>query len=160
MALFGRGFVAALALTALLAFAGCADTGGGYVATGPVAGRGDVNLERDVQFADIPGPQEYRLVPQDSYTFQGSTFRTGMLVYEGPVEWSAALDFYRAQMPRFGWTPEQVERGFSVRVLPFTKGQERAIVTVRQIRNGSRAEIQLDNIANNDLLLKGRLPSY
>lgn len=121
--------------------------------------RGDVNLIRDIQFEDIPGPQEYDLISSESYSFQGSTFRSAYLVYEGPVEWRQALDFYRTQMPQLGWTAEDTERGFDVRVLRFLKGQERAIVTVRQLRNGSRTEIQVDNAEKSDLLLKGKMPS-
>lgn len=151
-------FTAVAAGLALLWAAGCEQ---GYrddwLTVGPESKQGDVSLFRDVQFADIPVPEEYDIVPRDSYSFQGAMFRNGMLVYQGQLDWSIALDFYRAQLPRAGWRLVKTEKGYDHRVLYFDKGQEKLIVVVRQIRNGSRAELQLDNVDKNDLLLKGKL---
>ena len=144
--------------------AGCGEDGGRneWVAVGPGSGQGDVSLFRDVQFSDIPVPAEYVLLPQESYSFQGARFRNGILVYQGELEWTQALNFYRTSMPQAGWRLERTERGFDFRVLYFSKLEEKLIVVVRQIRGGSRAELQLDNVDKNDLLLKGRLskPGY
>lgn len=126
-------------------------------ATDPGAPQGDVNLYRDVQFDDIPVPPEYWLLPRETHSFQGASFRSGFFVYDGQLEWTVALDFYREQLPGFGWEQESVERGFDFRILRCRKGPESLIVTIRQIRNGSRVEIQLDNVERNDLLLKGKL---
>ncbi|MCC8191318.1 MAG: hypothetical protein LIP77_11920 [Planctomycetes bacterium] len=120
---------------------------------------GDVTLYRDVEFDDIPVPAGYSLNPHTSYSFQGSMFRSGVFHYFGPVEWGAALDFYRTRLPENGWALENTERGFDFRVFHFVKGQEKLIVVVRQTRDGSRAELQLDDIGKNDLLLRGKLPS-
>lgn len=151
--------VAALALTALAMLPGCMDEeAANYWSTAaPVAG--EVNLARDVQFEDIPMPQGYMLNTNASFSFQGSNSRSGMFTYFGPVEWTEALRFFRSQMPMAGWTPGATERGFDFRVLHFRKGEEQLILTVRQISGGSSAEVQLDNISKNDLLLKGKLPS-
>lgn len=124
--------------------------------------QGDVNLYRDIQFDDIPVPAEYWLLPRESHSFRGASFRSGFFVYDGQLEWTKALDFYRQQLPAFGWEEESVERGFDFRILRRRKGPESLIVTIRQIRNGSRVEILLDNVERNDLLLKGKLapPQY
>lgn len=142
-----------LAASLLLA-AGCQQQQGGGM-TGQ--GGGDVTLYRDIQFEDIPGPEGYRLLPSESHSFQGSMFRSAVLHYEGMVEWTRAIDFYRTELTRTGWELRKIERGFAFRILHFHKGQEQLIVTVRQLRNGSRAELQLDNIERNDLLLRGKL---
>lgn len=154
----GRIFTTAAAALALLCAAGC-DQGSrdDWLTVGPESRQGDVSLFRDVQFADIPVPEEYDIVPRDSYSFQGAMFRNGMLVYQGMLDWRQALDFYRTQLPIAGWRQTRTEKGFDHRVLYFDKGQEKLIVVVRQIRNGSRAELQLDNVDKNDLLLKGKL---
>ncbi|MCC8179305.1 MAG: hypothetical protein LIP23_00100 [Planctomycetes bacterium] len=148
--------MAALVAAGCVGLAGCQNPAVGQVYT---AGSqvGDVSMYRDIQFDDIPGPQEYSLILDESHSFQGSMFRSAYLVYAGPLEWRYALDFYRSQLPLFGWTAEGVETGFDFRVLTFRKDGERLFVTVRQLRNGSRTEIQLDNVDKNDLLLKGRL---
>lgn len=148
-----------LAVAAMAFASGCIqETPTAYWSTtAPVAG--DVNLARDVQFQDIPMPQGYMLNTNASYSFQGSQSRSGSFLYFGPVEWTEALDFFRTQMPLAGWTPGATERGFDFRVMHFQKGEEKAILTIRQVANGSTTEVQLDNIANNDLLLKGKLPT-
>lgn len=155
----------------LLTAAGCGGGGEwqepppGWAALGPGPGpnlggaapQGEVNLYRDVQFADIPVPAEYYLVPEESHTFQGSLFRNGTLVYEGGLDWINALSFYQQQLPAAGWTLVKDERGGGGRVFYYDKGPERLIVAVVQTRFGSRAELQLLNQGKNDLLLKGKL---
>ena len=133
-----------------------------WVSVGPESAQGDVTLYRDVEFADIPVPEEYVLLPLESYSFQGSLFRNGMIKYQGPLEWTEAIRFYHTQLPAAGWMLQKTDKGFDFRVLYFQKGQEKLIVVVRQVRNGSRAELQLDNVDKNDLLLKGKLrdPGY
>lgn len=155
--------VALLLSVCILALAGCGQQAPeDWVVVGPESAQGDVTLYQDVQFRDIPVPEEYTLLRNQSYSFQGSLFRHGRLKYQGPAEWTDALDFYRRELPAAGWNLGKTERGYDFRALYFDKGQERLIVVVRQLRNGSRAELQLDNADKNDLLLKGRLndPGY
>lgn len=163
----GRKARTALFGALILGIAGCLPQQEGdneWLAVGPTmaSGRGDVAMLRDVQFADIPIPSGYSIIPHESYSFQGSLFRNGVLKYHGPVDWNFAINFYRRHLPARGWILNNVERGFDVRVFYFSKGQEKLIVIVRQIAGGSRTELQLDNIDKNDLLLKGRLtdPGY
>lgn len=153
---------ATAAIMTALAFApGCLETGAGngWSTVDPVGPQGDVSLYRDIQFSDIPVPPQYVISPTESYTFQGSMFRSGVLHYYGPLGWTEALEFYRQALPANGWRQESIERGFDFRVYRFTKDREQLIVTVRQIKGGSRAELQLDDVTKNDLLLKGRLPA-
>ncbi len=152
-----------LLLTGLLLFsAGCEQPPPEWVTVGPGSRQGDVSLYRDVQFADIPIPAEYDLRRDLSYSFQGAVFRNAVLVYEGYLDWSAALEFYRRELPNHGWNLSKTERGHDFRVLYFDKGEEKLIAIVKQTRGGSQVEIQLDNVDKNDLLLKGRLnnPGY
>lgn len=128
-----------------------------WVSATPGDRQGDVTLYRDVSFDDIPVPMEYELLQAESYSFQGAMFRNGVFHYQGELEWTRALEFYRTQFPAAGWALGETERGFDFRVLHFRKGPEQLIVTVRQLRGGSRAELQLDNVERNDLLLKGML---
>ncbi len=158
-----KSWAAGLALAMTFAAGiGCQQGGGDQwvaVAPGSATGQGDVSLYRDVLFDDIPIPPEYRLMSDISHSFQGSQIRSGVFHYQGQVEWTWALEYFRTQLPQLGWTLQSVDRGFSFRTLRFAKGPERLIMVVRQIRNGSEIELQLDNIEQNDLLLKGKLPS-
>ncbi len=153
----------AAALAAAACAAGC---GGGYrddwITVAPGSRQGDVSVYRDVQFADIPVPAEMLLLPRESYSFQGSLFRQAQIKYEGPLGMSEVIRFYEMHLPQAGWRFEKSERGYDLRVLYFSKGQEQLIVVARSVPNGARAEIQLDNVDKNDLLLKGKLtePRY
>lgn len=154
----------ALAGLALLCAAGCLqeDSTNEWVMVDPSRQMGDVTMYRDIQFADIPVPAGYALIPQDSYSFQSALFRNGILKYHGPVDSTYAVNYYRRHLPARGWRQDNTEKGYNVRVLYFSKGQERLIVIVRDLDGGSRTELQLDNIDKNDLLLKGKLtdPGY
>lgn len=157
----GKLHIATAALLAALAGAsGCQGTGRDeWAAVSPVAAQGDVSLYRDIQFQDVPIPAGYAVSPTESYSFQGAMSRSGIIHYYGPIDYHDALEFYRAELPAAGWNIDNTERGFDFRVFRCSKGREKLIVTVRQIRGGSRAEIQLDDISKNDLLLKGKLPA-
>ena len=85
-------------------------------------------------------------------------FRQGVFHFYGSLHWLDALDFYRTSLPAAGWTLDKTERGFDFRILHFRKGPEKLIAVVRQSTTGSRTEMQLDNVAKNDLLLRGKLP--
>ncbi len=147
---------------ALLLLAGCPldeKRGDDWVPVAQGSGQGDVNLYRDVAFGDIPLPVEYVVLTRHSYSFQGSHFRNAIIHAEGQLEWTQALAYFRNTLPQHGWTLEKMDTGYDFRIFRFRKGPEQLLITVRQMRNGSRAELQLDNMERNDLLLKGKLPN-
>ena len=162
--------LAAAALTGLVALSVIAGTSGcafterqGQVTDGsvpffPGERKGDVTLYRDLQFNDIPVPAELVLLRDKSHSFQGSQFRSGIFYYEGQLYWRDALRFFENEMPREQWVQQSRQRGSSFVELRFRKGPEQLIVVVRNNgRNTTRAELQLDNIEKNDLLLRGKL---
>lgn len=149
--------LAGCALAALLPFLPGCEVPEEWEVVAPGQGVGNVSVYRNVVFADIPIPPAYSLLTRESFSFQGSQFRTAVFRCEGALEWTRALTFFREEMPKAGWKQTRTDRGFTFRTLYFEKGPEQVIITVRQMRNGSAAEIQLDNTAQNDLLLKGRL---
>lgn len=117
----------------------------------------DITLYRDVQFEDIPIPVGYQMRLDKSYSFQSSRFRTGVYMYEGNVAWQDVIDYYTNEMPRYGWSFAGTDRGYDFRVLTFRKGPEQAILTIRRFNVGSGLELQIDNVEDNDLLLKGKI---
>lgn len=154
----------------LLSLAGCTRGFGSrdtydnneWVRVPPNARLENATMYRDVQFADIPVPTGYQLIPQESYSFQGSLFRSGIIKYDGPIDPVFAMSFFSNQLPARGWRLEKTQKGSGNRALYFAKGQENLIVIVRPLPDGSRVELQLDSRDKNDLLLKGKLtdPGY
>ena len=134
------------------------ETAGGPVPFFPGERKGDVTLYRDLQFNDIPLPAEFQLLRDKSHSFQGSQFRSGIFYYEGQLYWRDALRFFENELPREQWVAQSRQHsGFFVE-LRFRKGPEQLIVVVRNNgKNTTRAELQLDNIEKNDLLLRGQL---
>ncbi len=147
------------AAAALSAASGCGAQSNGEVPFYPGERPGEVTMYRDLQFEDIPVPAEYVLIRDRSHTFQGSRFRSGVLYYEGPLDASDAIAFFRRETPASGWSLENFNRDYNFVEMRFRKGPEQLIVVVRYLPYGSRAEMQLDNIEQNDLLLKGKLKS-
>ncbi|MDR3077939.1 MAG: hypothetical protein LBV15_04145 [Planctomycetota bacterium] len=156
----GYVLAAGLAAAVLSPLSGCGREAGvaNWDAVPQTGGMGDVTLYRDIGFSDLPIPEGYELLERESHSFQGSLSRSGVFHYQGTVEWGEAMEFFRTRLPEAGWSPVSSGRGPDFRELRFRKGQEQLIVVVRQIRGGSRTELQLDNPDRSDLLLKGRLP--
>ncbi len=151
--------LSATAAAAITAVAGCQDQNSREVPFYPGERPGEVTMYRDLQFEDIPVPVEYTMVRGKTHSFQGSRFRSGVFYYEGPLDGSDALAFYRVEMPAQGWILQSSNRDINFVELRFRKGPEQIIMVVRFSPYGSRTEIQLDNIEQNDLLLKGKLKS-
>lgn len=120
---------------------------------------GEVTTYRDLQFDDMPVPIEYVMLRDKSHSFQGSRFRSGVFHYEGRLDGSDAVAFYRNEMPAHGWALQTFDRDMNFVEMRFRKGPEQVILVVRYAPWGSRAELQLDNIEQNDLLLRGELKS-
>lgn len=151
-------FSAVAAVLAFAAAAGCQPNNAeAEVPFYPGERQGEVTLYRNLQFDDIPVPAEYTLVRNKSHSFQGSRFRSAVYQYEGFLDWSDAVAFYREQTPLGGWTLDSFHRDLNFVEMRYRKGPEQLIIVVRYEHFGSRTEIQLDNIEKNDLLLKGRL---
>ncbi|MDR1533508.1 MAG: hypothetical protein LBU64_00180 [Planctomycetota bacterium] len=150
----------AILAAALAALAGCGREAAGYNwSPAPDDPGGEsAALYRDASFPDLPVPEAYRLIEGESHSFQGRRSRSGVFHYRGRLDWLDAADFFRRRLPEAGWNQVSIERGGDFRELRFRKGGEQLILVIRRLRDGSRAELQLDDVERNDLLLRGRLP--
>ena len=87
-----------------------------------------------VQFADVPVPHGFELVPRGnrSYSFQGGGVRLARYRYWGKQSPEDVASFYRRTMAldTYGWNPttETSEQGQST--LAFAKDQDSCIVTI------------------------------
>ena len=95
-----------LVVFALLAFFalglwGCAVSPG----SGKSLGGAPAMLEPQamLKFADLPVPQGFKLLPEESYSFESGGIRVGVLKYQGKASVDQVVNFYKEQMPMYNW---------------------------------------------------------
>jgi hypothetical protein len=80
-----------------------------------------------LKFSDIPTPAGFKLLTQDSYTFESAGIRVGMLKYQGKADVEQVVNFYKDQMPLYNWNLlNAIEYG--ERLLNFEREQETCII--------------------------------
>lgn len=95
-----------------------------------------------LKFSDVPVPSGFRIVSEESYVFQSSNFRAGLLKYAGKATGDQISVFFKEQMPIYNWhTINIVEYG--KRILNFDKDLETCIVTIDEKGNNSSITISL-----------------
>ena len=55
------------------------------------------------KFSDVPVPAGFKALPQDSYSFESSGVRVGVLKYQGKIDADRVVNFYKEQMPMYNW---------------------------------------------------------
>ena len=56
------------------------------------------------RISDLPVPDNYRFDEDKSFIFETETLRTGILVYNGGRKISEVIEFYKEEMPKYGWS--------------------------------------------------------
>jgi hypothetical protein len=56
------------------------------------------------KFGDVPVPSGFRLLANNSYTFESAGIRVGVLKYRGKANPDQVINFYKDQMPIYNWT--------------------------------------------------------
>jgi len=129
------GIVPALLLLVAIGLCSCASApwesssmGGGAATSAPAS---TPAMPVSYDFPDVQIPAELELVPKDSYVFQGSKTKAGLLVFKGRVEARSVLDFFQVSMPRENW---QFKGGFRYKksVLVFEKPERICLINVHE----------------------------
>lgn len=94
------------------------------------------------KFPDIPVPAGFKIIPQDSYSFETSGIRVGVLKYQGKADPDIVMSFYKTQMPAFNWNLLNVVE-FGDRILNFDRQNETCIVEVKAKGNNIRITVSL-----------------
>lgn len=82
-----------------------------------------------LKFSDIPVPALFKFAPEESYAFQATGFRAGLLEYNGRARGEQAVVFFKEQMPLYNWQLLNiVEHGR--KMLSFEKENETCIITI------------------------------
>jgi len=56
------------------------------------------------RIADLPVPDNYRLDEDKSFIFETVNLKTGILVYSGGSDMTDVVEFYKEEMPKYGWS--------------------------------------------------------
>ena len=57
-----------------------------------------------LKFSDLPAPLGFKILATDSYSFETSGMRVGLLRYRGKATLDQVVNFYKEQMPMYNWT--------------------------------------------------------
>jgi len=92
-----------------------------------------------VKFSDVPVPSGFKLIPQESYSFEASGMRVGMLKYGGKTkDVDQVVNFYKEQMVMYNWNLLNVVE-YGQRLLNFDRENETCIINL--LPKGSALEI-------------------
>jgi hypothetical protein len=81
------------------------------------------------KFQDVPVPAKFKFMEQDSYTFENSGLRVGVLKYRGKADPTQVVDFYKEQMPMYNWNLLNVVE-YGQRLLNFDRDNETCIISI------------------------------
>ena len=96
---------------------------GKHTATGP--------LPKYYDFEDIPVPFELNIDKNESFIYQTTSFKAGVLVLSGRVDPSSVVSFFSTTLPRENW---KLLGGFRYHrsILVFEKGSRICLINVKE----------------------------
>ncbi|MDD5692341.1 MAG: hypothetical protein PHP10_04095 [Candidatus Omnitrophica bacterium] len=84
-----------------------------------------------LKFSDIPVPVGFKSLTQQSYSFESSGVRVGVLKYQGKNNPDLVVNFYKEQMPMYNWNLVNIVE-YGQRLLNFERESESCIITLEQ----------------------------
>jgi len=82
-----------------------------------------------LKFSDIPIPAGLKRLPDQSYSFESSGVRVGVLKYRGKNNPDQIVNFYKEQMPMYNWNLVNIVE-YGQRLLNFERDNETCIITM------------------------------
>lgn len=82
-----------------------------------------------LKFGDVPVPVGFKLLAQDSYAFESSGVRVGVLKYQGKASPDQIVNFYKEQMPMYNWNLLNVVE-YGERLMNFDRENETCIISL------------------------------
>ncbi len=111
--------------------AGCASIGSGFSSSSnPNASSGISSTAKFLKFDDVPIPAGFKLIDNESFSFQNDQMRVGLLKYAGMPEADRVVNFYKEQMPLYNWDLINVIE-YGQRVMNFERRDQTCIITIQ-----------------------------
>jgi len=82
-----------------------------------------------LKFADVPIPAGFKPLTKDSYSFESSGVRVGMLKYQGKANVDLVVNFYKEQMAMYNWNLLNVVE-YNERLMNFDRPTESCIINI------------------------------
>ncbi len=120
-----RGLIIALLICSMVYLVGCTTMDSKDKVTS------DPNLlepQAVLKFSDIPLPNGFKQI-QDSYSFESSGVRVGVLKYRGKSNPDQVVNFYKEQMAMYNWNLLNVVE-YGQRLMNFDRENETCVITV------------------------------
>lgn len=89
-----------------------------------------------LRFSDIPVPAGFKLIPEQSYSFENAGIRVALMKYKGKGTLDQVLNFYKEHMPLSRWNLLNISE-FGQRLLNFERENETCIVTMESKFTGT-----------------------
>jgi len=110
------------------ALTGCTTLSDNKVSTNPSS----LEPQAILKFTDVPVPVGLKNLPQQSYSFESSGVRVGVLKYQGKNNPDQIVNFYKEQMPMYNWNLVNIVE-YGQRMLNFERENETCIITLQPL---------------------------
>jgi len=82
-----------------------------------------------LKFSDVPVPVGLKSLPDQSYSFESSGVRVGVLKYQGKTNPDQVVNFYKEQMAMYNWNLVNIVE-YGQRLMNFERENETCIITM------------------------------
>ena len=96
------------------------------------ASPGALEPQAILKFNDVPIPVGLKSLPAQSYSFESSGVRVGVLKYRGKNNPDQVVNFYKEQMPMYNWNLVNIVE-YGQRLMNFERENETCIITLQSI---------------------------
>ena len=93
-----------------------------------------------LKFTDLPVPIGFKMLAKDSYSFESSGMRVGLLRYKGKAALEQVVNFYKEQMPMYNWVLLNITE-YGDCIMNFEREQESCIISI--VPKGSSSTISI-----------------
>jgi hypothetical protein len=98
--------------------------------------------QANFKFSDIPVPAGFKLLSKDSYCFESSGVRVGVLKYRGKANIDNVVNFYKEQMQMYSWNLLNVVE-YGQRLMNFDRDNETCNIGLEPKGSGTKITISV-----------------
>jgi hypothetical protein len=136
----------------MMLFSGCTKR----IHTEPTGEEGPTPIVTVREFPDVPIPKELKLDAKESFVYMTPEFATGMLVYNGNVDYDSLVRFFDESLTKNGWII-QASLKYTRTLFFYQKESRICLLTIQDTPLNVRVEIwvaPLETTAYEPLLLE------